>query len=522
MHLETLPREWDLIIIGGGVTGAGILREAARMGYQALLLERHDFAWGTSSRSSKMVHGGFRYLKEGKFSLTRIAVKERERLLKEASGLVEPLGFLLPVYTDRGLSRWSLKIGLSIYDLFAKKKGHDYYRRHDFSMLSAHLKQDHLVGGFRFSDAQVDDARLVLRLIHEACESGCEVKALNYTTVNRISRNRAGAVNGVDVIDTETGREASFFAPVIINATGFEAERFQRSPDPAYHLRPLRGSHLVFPLWCLPTAMTVSLIFPEDGRYGFVCPWEGRLLVGTTDLDHWDEPCREPSIQADEAGYLMDGLEKTFLDGQFPKEACISSFAGVRPVLSKGDKTPYHESREHVIWADQGLITVTGGKLTTFRRLAHDTLKAAEGFIPATSDARAKKASAFESILANHKTDEILPPNVKRRLYGRYGNSAAQLIQAAEPEDLEPIPGTLTLWAELPFVAAREQVRHLSDLLLRRVRIGILCQGGGAWYLDRIEALCRPALPWDRERWARERDAYTRLWHHAYAPPSWD
>lgn len=522
MDLDTVPREWDVIVIGGGVTGAGILNEAAATGLRVLLVERHDFAWGTSSRSSKMVHGGFRYLKEGKIALTRIAVRERERLLREAPGLVEPLGFLLPVYKDRGLSRWTLEIGLSIYDLFAGRKDHRFFGLEAFSMMAAHLKQDNLVGGFRFTDAQVDDARLVLRLIDEACESGPDVMALNYVTVNRIRKNSAGHVKGIDLSDTETGEEHSLSAPVVINATGFEAETFHRSPDPGCHLRPLRGSHLVFPMWCLPTALAVSLIFPEDGRYGFVCPWEGRLLVGTTDLDHRHDPSLEPAIRPDEAAYLMEGLQETFSDGQFPEEACIASFAGVRPVLSRGDNTaPSHESREHAIWADKGLITVTGGKLTTFRKVAQDTLKAAAPFLQGATTEPRKKGSGFMPVSTGDETGHPLPAEVRRRLYGRYGKAATQLIREAAPKDLDAIPGTLTLWAELPFTAAREHIRHLSDLLLRRVRIGILCHEGGAQFLDRVEAICRPVLPWDSARWSKERAAYARLWQDKYAPPKW-
>lgn len=523
MDLKCLPREWDLIVIGGGVTGAGILKEAAAMGFRVLLLERYDFAWGTSSRSSKMVHGGFRYLKEGKFSLTRIAVKERERLLREAPGLVEPLGFLLPVYRDRGLSRWTLEIGLSIYDLFAGKKDHRFLGPEAFSMMASHLKQDNLVGGFRFTDAQVDDARLVLRLINEACESGPDVMALNYVTVNRIGKNSVGRVIGVDVSDSETGEKQSLSAPVVINATGFEAETLHRSPNASYHLRPLRGSHLVFPMWCLPTALTVSLVFPEDGRYGFVCPWEGRLLVGTTDLDHREDPSLEPAMAPEEAAYLLKGLQETFPDERFPKAACIASFAGVRPVLSKADRTaPSHESREHAIWADKGLVTVTGGKLTTFRKLAQDSLKAAAPFLRSASPGHGRGMSCFMPVSMEDHSGHPLPTGVRRRLYGRYGKGAAQLIRKSTPKDLDPIPGTLTLWAELPFVAAREHVRHLSDLLLRRVRIGILCHKGGAEFLDRVEGLCRPVLPWDSARWSKEREAYIRLWREKYAPPKWD
>lgn len=167
MRIEDLPENWDLIIIGGGITGAGILSVAGRMGLRALLLERNDFAWGTSSKSSKLVHGGFRYLREGKIHLTWASVEERERLLKQAPGLVKKLGFLLPVYQHRGLGRWALETGFTLYDLIARKRDHRFYDARAFSMLDPHANQDRLIGGFKFFDAQVDDARLVLRLITE-------------------------------------------------------------------------------------------------------------------------------------------------------------------------------------------------------------------------------------------------------------------------------------------------------------------------------------------------------------------
>lgn len=521
MTLETLPGEWDMIIIGGGVTGAGILREAARTGYRVLLLEKNDFAYGTSSRSSKLVHGGFRYLKEGKFSLTRIAVKERERLRRDAPGLVDPLTFLLPVYKDRGLSRLTLKVGLSIYDLLAGRRDHRFYGPERFSGLAPHVTPDRLVGGFSFTDAQVDDARLVLRLIREACETGPHVSALNYTQVRHILRKAVRQVAGVDARDTQTGSERELRARVIINATGVEAEQFQSCPDSAYHLRPLRGSHLVFPLWCLPTAAAISIICPEDGRYGLVCPWEGCLMVGTTDLDHTDPPSTEPAITRKEAQYLMEGVACVFTGIAFPPEACISSFAGVRPVLSRGHTAPSHESREHVIWAENGLVTVTGGKLTTFRRLAYDTLKAARPFLPPLKRFVDSKAPCFK--LPSEATPLLkgVSRETARRLLGRYGTAAAQLVNQAAVADLEPISGTRTLWAELPFVAAREQVRHLSDLLLRRVRVGNLCAGGGVDMLDRVEACCAPVLPWNKARWAQEKREYLHLWAEKYAPPDW-
>jgi glycerol-3-phosphate dehydrogenase len=510
MSINNMASQWDLVIIGGGITGAGILREAVNMGLQALLVEQKDFAWGTSSRSSKLVHGGLRYLKEGHFLLTKMAVEEREHLLKEAPGLVEPLEFLLPVYEHQHPGKRTLQIGLSLYDLMARDHQHRFYEKIDFYRLLPYVRQQDLKGGFFFYDAQVDDSRLVLRLINESVAGGAG--ALNYTTATHILRNDTGVVIGVEIEDTETRESRTLETRTVINATGCWAERLHPSPDPDHHLRPLRGSHLVFPAEVLPIKFGVSFLHPRDNRAVFALPWEGAVLVGTTDLDHKANLSLEPSITESEIIYLLEGLNTIFPSLEISLNDCISTFAGLRPVVSEGRLSPSEESREHVVWVDKGLVTVTGGKLTTFRRLAWDALKAARPFLPS------------EKLLDKHKPIFARPPDkppdrfgladtVWHRLYGRYGQRAEAMVQAAAPRDLELIAGTHTLWAELPFVAANEWIRHLSDLLLRRVRIGLLTAQGGKEHLKRIRSLCQPALPWDNKRWKEEIAMYLEHWN---------
>ncbi len=518
MRIEDLSEKWDLIIIGGGITGAGVLLEASRLGLRALLLERNDFAWGTSSRSSKLIHGGFRYLREGRIFLTWASVEERERLLKVAPGLVEPLEFLLPVRRHRGLGRWPLEIGFTLYDLIARKRNHRFYDPQAFSMLAPHVNQDRLVGGFKFFDAQADDARLVQRLINEALLSGSHVQALNYITVNQIRRDSSGKVRGVDATDTETTFQRGLSCSAVINATGSWAERLHPSPNRKLHLRPLRGSHLVFPLWVLPTRAALSFYHPSDSRPMFAMPWEDVLLVGTTDIDHHEDLLAEPAITPEEVLYLIEGLQDAFPHLNISLKDCLSSFAGIRPVLSKGKKAPSEESREHVIWIDEGLVTATGGKLTTFRRVALNALKAAQPFLP-SAQSKPQKSLYFSAAPYGADRNHDLSPIGWRRLCGRYGKGAEELVSRAVPEDLNTIPGTKTLWAELPFVARHEQVRHLSDLMLRRVRVGLLTPSGGARYLDRIQRLCAPVMSWDDARWKMERESYRELWKAKYAPP---
>jgi len=516
MNLKDIPDKWDLIIIGGGITGAGIFREAARMGLSVILIEQRDFAWGTSSRSSKLVHGGLRYLKEGHFKMTKIAVEERERLLKEAPGLVEPLGFLLPIYEDQRPGKRTIQVGLSLYDIMARERQHHYYDREKFKQMVPHINSSGLKGGFEFLDAQVDDSRLVLRLINEAAASGA--CALNYVAVKRINRNDAGQVVGVNVADVETLENRTLWSPAVINATGSWAEKLHPSPEPLRHLRPLRGSHLVFPADALPLAKGFSFIHPADKRAVFVVPWEGAVLVGTTDLDHTENLSVEPTITEEEVIYLMRGVQAMFPALAISLQDCLCAFAGIRPVLSEGKLKPSEESREHVVWISDGLITVTGGKLTTFRRLAMDALKAAKPYLPPDKSLN-RKAPSFDEVPQKPPLGYGLTPPIWRRLYGRYGMAAETLVRKAKPRDLSIVPGTHTLWAELPYVAQNEQIRHLTDLLLRRVRIGLLTPEGGKAYLKRIRKLCQNVLPWDRRRWKKEINTYLDHWLYAHALP---
>jgi len=516
MSLENLPKIWDLIIIGGGITGAGIFREASRMGLSVLLVEQKDFAWGTSSRSSKLVHGGLRYLKEGRFLMTKIAVAERERLLKEAPGLVESLGFLLPIYEDQSPGRRTLQVGLSLYDIMARERQHHYYDAKEFIQKVPHVNPNGLKGGFHFLDAQVDDSRLVLRLINESVASGA--CALNYTAVRRIDRDDDSHVVGVELEDVETHEIKNVFSPAVINATGSWAEKLHPSPDPQRHLRPLRGSHLVFTAAAIPLKEGFSFMHPLDNRAVFVIPWEGAVLVGTTDLDHPQDLSIEPNIAEAEVTYLMEGIQAIFPSLNISLADCLCAFAGIRPVLSEGKLKPSDESREHVVWVDQGLVTVTGGKLTTFRRLALDALKAVKPFLPPDRMAD-RKEPVFSKVQQLPALEYGLSLEAWRRLYGRYGSAADTIVKTAKASDLTTIPGTHTLWAELPYVAQKEKIRHLGDLMLRRVRIGLLTPHGGKAYLKRIQRLCKKVLPWDRRRWKKEINLYLAQWNHAHALP---
>ncbi len=516
MNINSIKDSWDLVVVGGGVTGAGIFSEAARMELSVLLLESRDFSWGTSSRSSKMVHGGLRYLKEGRVLLTRDSVKERQRLLAEAPGLIDPLGFLMPVFTDRSPSKLVMGIGLGVYSLMALEKQHIGYNARQMSEKVPFLRQKNLAGGFYFKDAQVDDARLVLRLINEAVEAGgC---AVNYATVKEIIRDQRGNVAGIAVKGMEAKQSLELKTKAVINATGAWAENLHPSPKPGLHLRPLRGSHLIFPKSVFPLEQVISFIHPADRRPVFMFPWEGVAILGTTDIDHDQDSNMEPAITAQEAEYLLEGMKFIMPDLPLSLSDAIASLAGVRPVLSKGIKAASQESREHVVWKNKGLVTVTGGKLTTFRLLARDALKAAGDYLPPCS-LPPDREPVFTPPSPRPGLPVKISPEIQRRLYGRYGQKAESIIDFCLENNADAISGTNILWGEVVHAAGNEQVRHLTDLLLRRVRLGLLAPDGGSAHLEKIGELCRPVLGWDEAQWEKEKADYLRTWRQAYAPP---
>ncbi|MGE5138077.1 MAG: glycerol-3-phosphate dehydrogenase/oxidase, partial [Rudaea sp.] len=308
---EDLSKPWDIVVIGGGITGAGIVREAARAGLRVLLVDANDFSAGTSSRSGKMVHGGLRYLQSGQVRLTIESVAERERLLREGRGLITSQSFLLPSYATDRPPMWVFGLGLTIYDLLALKWGHRSYSPAGLAELCPQLGETNLVGGFRFFDAVTDDSRLVLRVLREAARAGAVV--LNYARADELLRCPKGQVKGIALTDASPegrGRCIEVFADVVINATGAWADTFRGRIGRKPRLRLLRGSHLIFPWSRLPLARAVTFLHPSDHRALYALPWEGAVLVGTTDVDHGPRVEIDPAISQGEVDYLFDGLKR--------------------------------------------------------------------------------------------------------------------------------------------------------------------------------------------------------------------
>lgn len=509
-----LPTEVDLLVIGGGITGAGIALEAARglpAGSRVLLVEARDFAWGTSSRSSKLVHGGLRYLKEGKPLLTLESVRERNRLMREAPGLVAPIGFLMAHYQGGSPSRAAMRVGLGLYDAFAGRRTSGFADPAEAQRCAPGLASDGLEGASLYLDATTDDARLVLRVLHEATRAGATVA--NYQTASELLRDAQGRVCGARLTDTDTGAQSEIRAGCVIAATGVWADRLRGQLGHAPKLRPLRGSHLMLPAWRLPLARAVAFLHPADRRPVFAYPWQGATLVGTTDLDHRDLD-HEPAISNQEVDYLLAALNHQFPDLLTQREDILSTWAGVRPVLDSGKGlAPSQESRDHIVLHEEGLISVTGGKLTTFRLIARDALRRA--------GLANWKAPQDDSILPlpHLRDSERLPVRQRQRLITSLGDAAQQLIDEHGDAELSEIPGSHVLWAELWHALRHEQVRHLDDLLLRRTRIGLAQRDGAAHLLPALHERVCAELGWDVPRWDAECARYRDLIARCYSVP---
>lgn len=511
---------WDVIVIGGGIVGAGVFREAVRAGLNTLLVDAHDFSSGTSSRSSKMVHGGFRYLKNAQIKLTMDSVHERKKLLNEGVGLINPLPFNLVSYIGDSIPGWVFGLGLVAYDALALRWDHTHFSVPELLERCPNINQKSLEGGYQYYDAQTDDARLVYRVIQEGQSAGGT--ALNYARVEGLLRNQLGQVKGVELHDLVANRHAEVQSHVVVNATGAWADQLRAHVGRGPRLRQLRGSHLVFPHHKLPVQDVISFLHPQDHRPVFTFAWEGVTLVGTTDVDHPYPMDTNPYISAGETDYLMAAVDHIFGGLGLTLADVQSSMAGIRSVLDTGKADPSKEARDEILWDEDGLITITGGKLTMFRQMACQTLKMAKRYLPDSfqckDDARALDPVA-ETSIQQHLAAGDLDPVWKIRLLGRYNARAADLLACAHEEELTRVEDTLTLWAEIRFAAHAEQIVHLDDLLLRRTRLGTLLANGGMDEIIRIRSICQPELGWDDERWQTEEIAYRALWQKSFQIP---
>ena len=535
---------WDMLIIGGGITGAGIAREAARRGLAVLLIEQKDFAWGTSSRSSKMVHGGLRYIASGDYKTTLLSVRERERMLNEASGLVNEMHYVMPHYKGKFPPPWVFNTLLRVYDGLAGKRYSKYFKKDAFLLLNPHIKQDKFLGASQFSDAVTDDSRLVMRVLDEAINDGAQ--AINYLKAESLITNEQGLVVGATLKDTSSEDNAhtnaqsyDVYAKVVVSATGAWADtlRMQASKqtEQSFHkqIRPSRGSHLVISQERLPLKQAYTFLHPIDKRAVFVFPWENRTVLGTTDLDHPPLDDSEIGITNEEVDYLLAATNDLFSDADLNREDIISTWAGVRPLISDGNASedgkrvsPSKEKRDHSVWLDNNLVTVSGGKLTTFRLIALDVLEKCQEVLALDKSVIQNQTingdHVFSDTTPSNPKFSTLPKDLQQRLQGFYGLQLDTLLELAHDEDMAYVTDSNTIWAEIRFAARHEQVIHLDDLLLRRTRLGLILPHGAMTPLisTRLKQICQQELGWDEQKWQQEVARYQDLWQRYYHLPA--
>jgi glycerol-3-phosphate dehydrogenase len=455
---------WDLVVIGGGATGAGVAVDAAARGYHVLLLERGDFGGGTSSRSTKLVHGGVRYLRQGHVSLVLEALRERGRLKRNAPHLVHDLAFVLPCYRRRDVLFYGL--GMKAYDLLAMAGRHGFGRSVMISSDSVRrrlptVRTEGLRGGVVYHDGQFDDSRLLIHLVMTAADRGAAV--LNYAEVTGLTRGPGGAVDGVVVRDHEGGTEFRAGARVVANAAGPFCDEVRRMADPA--TAPLvaasQGSHVVLDRSFLPGDS--ALLIPEtpDGRVLFAIPWHGHTLVGTTDIEIPSAPA-EPRATEAEIEFILETASR-YLARQPRRDDILSTFAGVRPLVKAGSGSTASLARDHVIRVDQpGLVTITGGKWTTYRSMAEACVDRAAtvGRLPR------RRCVTHELRIHGHDPSANGPLKV-------YGSDAPAIrkLMDADPALATPLhPALPYCGAEVVWAARAEMARTVEDVLARRTR----------------------------------------------------
>lgn len=476
---------WDILVIGGGATGIGIAIDAASRGYRVALVEASDFGKGTSSRSTKLIHGGVRYLQQGHLSLVFEALRERGRLRQNAPHLVTDLELLVPTFDSA--ERWKYRIGLKLYDLLAGRLNFGPSRwlsSEETQRRIPTLKPDRLHGAVLYHDGQFDDARLLIAMARTAAEQGATLA--NYVSVVRLAKTGSGQVNGAYVLDHESDVEWLVRARVVINATGPFADSVRAFDDPASRpmIAPSQGIHVVLDRDFLPGDAALLVPKTRDGRLMFAIPWHGATLIGTTDtaVDEANGILLEPKARDEEIDFLLE-TTAGYLTREPSRRDIRSVFAGIRPLV-RGDvvKKTAKLARDHVIRTSQsGLVTIAGGKWTTYRHMAEKCVDHA-----AKLGGLAARGCRTYNLPLHGATDDA-PPQEGWRVYGTDAALIGELV-AADSALAEVLHPRLSLTAaEVVWGARHEMARTVDDILARRNR-GLLLDASAA-----IEAAPRVA-----------------------------
>jgi glycerol-3-phosphate dehydrogenase len=540
--LEAVAGEkFEVVVIGGGITGAGVALDAASRGYSVALVEARDFAIGTSSRSSKMVHGGLRYLENFDVGLVREALQERQLMVELAPHLVYPTPFLVPTLGANRRDR-KIGIGLNAYDVLAgvgggrggrqrrepRRQGRpaeaegswspDRHRTigpDEMVELVPVLADREPESAYLFYDCQTDDVRLVLTVLGEAQRFGAV--CLNGARVNAVTEKR-GRASGVEFTDADSGETVVVEADNVVNATGVWADQIhpgeiQREED-VPRIAPSRGSHLLLSTDDLDMGQAACVVPAGEGRGIFALPWYGRTLVGTTDVDH-EGQIEEVAPTGPDLEYLIDAVNQ-FAGTSLTDSDIVGAYAGVRPLISTGDprKSVDISRRAELYETSSGMLTITGGKLTTWRRMAKQTV---DRMVDRSGRKARCQTAEIPLGMGIDPSDLNAPEGVGedslRQLAFRYGHAARKVLQLAgeDPSLASPIvDGMPDLMAEVVFAVEQEQARSVADVLLRRTRLGLTAASSldSAEAVKGVAALMGERLGWTQVEERAQREAW--------------
>ncbi len=522
-NLRALAEEpFDVVIVGAGITGAGVAREAALRGMRVALVEKDDFASGTSSRSSRLVHGGIRYLEHGELHLVYEASRERRILLRIAPHLVRPLRFLWPVFERSRVPRWKLRAGFLLYDalaLFRNIANHRSLGRAAVLAEEPALRKAGLMGGFNYYDASTDDIRLTMANVRAAAGAGAVVA--NHLTVRSMSKD-GSLVNGVRVEDSITGRSIDVSARAVVNATGPWSDDVRRlaSADAPPTLRGTRGVHVAIQRSRIGNNGALTLLSPIDGRVMFILP-AGRLtIVGTTDSDYSGSPDDVRPTAAD-ITYLLRTANSFFPSAHLVAADVVSAWAGIRPLVSQGDGAPGSVSREHAVhWTTPGMLSVSGGKLTTYRSMAQDVVNEVarslgHPVVHAPTDRIPLPGGELSSIEEEtaRATEITGLPDVAAHLVASYGSEWRDVWAIVEQDNAlhaRVAPELPYIAAEIPRAVEHEMALTLSDILVRRLHVAFETHDHGISAAPAVARVAAPLLGWTSARMDAELAHYGR------------
>jgi len=500
-RLRDRTTPWDIVVIGGGATGVGVAMDAASRGLDVLLVEQSDFGKGTSSRSTKLIHGGVRYLRQGNFTLVRDALRERTLLRNNAPHLVHDMPFLIPCHSI--WQRLFYGIGLKLYDFFAA--GNNFGRSYGVSTNEAlrvvpALRREGIRGGVVYHDGQFDDARLLLNMARTAHDQGACL--LNYMAVTDLTKSNARSITGVTAIDQETNETFQIKSRCVINAAGPFCDSVRKLDDASCEtmLAHSQGVHLVLPRTFFPGDTAMIVPKTPDGRVIFIIPWHGHAIVGTTDTPI-PGATLEPVPQADEIQFLLD-MAAAYLTKAPQIENVLSVFTGIRPLV-KGDKSSRTASlsRDHAIRVSaSGLITITGGKWTTVRKMAEDCVDRA------VTEANLSSANCKTQTLKLHGYLESPAENDPRGFYGA-DLQAIMELESTSAELSEPMCESLLIRkSEIIWAVRHEMARTVEDILARRTRSLFLDAAAALKIAPAVAKLMAVELKQD-ESWCQNQQA---------------